>query len=146
MNRAALAFILYQKKILLLHRDNVPTIPNPDKWGAIGGIVEEGETYDKGIRREIKEETNLEPRNIKRLGRLPSPNWVEQTYLVWLDDDEVEKVQLGNEGQELRFFSLEELFTIPLPEMLEFHLKKYHDAIQRLFEGENVLPAELGLE
>lgn len=112
MIRTASAFITHNKKILLLHRDNIPTISNPNMWGSIGGMVEDGETFDEGIKREIKEETNLEPKNIKFLGKIALPNQETYGYIVRLEENELKDIKLGNEGQELKFFSFDGEYPI----------------------------------
>jgi 8-oxo-dGTP diphosphatase len=43
-------------EILLMKRDNKNTIPFPDTWDIFGGHVEEGETPEEGMKREIREE------------------------------------------------------------------------------------------
>jgi len=46
---------------LLMHlRDNNPGIPHPGCWSGFGGAVEDGETIDQALHREVLEETGLE--------------------------------------------------------------------------------------
>jgi 8-oxo-dGTP diphosphatase len=56
------AIILENDKgeFLLYLRDNKPGIPFPDHWDLIGGHVEEGETPEKALVREFKEELDLD--------------------------------------------------------------------------------------
>lgn len=145
MIRTASAFITHNRKILLLHRDNIPTISNPNMWGSIGGMVEDGETFEEGIKREIKEETNLEPKNLKFLGRLSLPDQETYGYIVRLGDSELKDIKLGNEGQELKFFSFEELAKLPVGKNIMYYLTKFSGPIKRLIEGKDVSPADLGL-
>ncbi len=44
--------------ILLQERDEFPVI-DPEKWGFVGGHVEDGEEYDVAAYRELEEETGL---------------------------------------------------------------------------------------
>jgi len=47
-------------ELLLYLRDNNPAIPFPDHWDLIGGHVEEGETPEEALVREVKEELDLD--------------------------------------------------------------------------------------
>jgi ADP-ribose pyrophosphatase YjhB (NUDIX family) len=46
--------------LLLHHRDDKPEIPNPGCWAGFGGAVEDGETVEDAVRREVHEETGLQ--------------------------------------------------------------------------------------
>ena len=56
------AIILENDKgeILLYLRDKKPGIPFPDHWDLIGGHVEDGETPEEALVREVKEELDIE--------------------------------------------------------------------------------------
>lgn len=56
------AIILENDKgeFLLYLRDNKSTIPFPDHWDLIGGHVEEGETPEQALVREVKEELDID--------------------------------------------------------------------------------------
>ena len=47
-------------ELLLYKRDNKPGIPFPGYWDLIGGHVEDGETPEQALVREIKEELGIE--------------------------------------------------------------------------------------
>ena len=49
-----------KKEILLYLRDNKPGIPFPNHWDLIGGHLEEGETPEQAIVREVKEELDID--------------------------------------------------------------------------------------
>jgi 8-oxo-dGTP pyrophosphatase MutT (NUDIX family) len=58
--RAAMLLIVTEDGGLLMHhRDDKPGIPNPDCWAGFGGAVEDGETVQEAVRREVREETGL---------------------------------------------------------------------------------------
>jgi 8-oxo-dGTP diphosphatase len=56
------AIILENDKgeFLLYLRDSKPEIPFPDYWDLIGGHVEEGETPEQALVREVKEELDID--------------------------------------------------------------------------------------
>lgn len=56
------AIILENDKgeLLLYLRDNKPGIPFPNHWDLIGGHVEEGETPEEALVREVKEELDID--------------------------------------------------------------------------------------
>jgi 8-oxo-dGTP diphosphatase len=61
LRRAAMLLIVTESGGLLLHhRDDKPGIPNPDCWAGFGGAVEDGETVEAAVRREVGEETGLQ--------------------------------------------------------------------------------------
>jgi 8-oxo-dGTP diphosphatase len=57
---AAIIFENDNGELLLYLRDNNPGIPFPDHWDLIGGHVEEGETPEEALVREVKEELDLD--------------------------------------------------------------------------------------
>ena len=57
---AAIIFENDKGEILLYLRDNKPEIPFPDYWDLIGGHVEEGETPEDALVREVKEELDID--------------------------------------------------------------------------------------
>ena len=57
---AAIIFENDKKEILLYLRDDKPGIPFPRHWDLIGGHVEEGETPEEALVREVKEELNID--------------------------------------------------------------------------------------
>jgi 8-oxo-dGTP diphosphatase len=106
-------------KILLHLRDNNPSIPFPNTWQLLGGAREPNETPEETIRREIKEEIEINLKDIKLLKIYNYPEITEHIFHVIMDLD-LEKVKL-NEGQKIEFFSKEQAKKLNFG----FHDKEY---------------------
>ncbi|MBU1000197.1 NUDIX domain-containing protein, partial [Patescibacteria group bacterium] len=62
-------FVTYDKKLLLILRDNKSNIPFPNTWNLPGGDIDEDESCKEAVNRELKEEININPSNITYLGK-----------------------------------------------------------------------------
>lgn len=61
MLNTALCYIKCNNKVLMLHRTKKEHDPNEGKWIGIGGKLEEGESPEEGMLREVREETGITP-------------------------------------------------------------------------------------
>jgi 8-oxo-dGTP diphosphatase len=101
-------------KILLQLRDNRPDIINPNCWTTFGGGVDEGETPDEAMHRELLEEIELElPMKLWKVEAIPIERndqkfIVERFNYVGRIDRAASEIKL-NEGQALGYFGLEDL-------------------------------------
>lgn len=118
------AIILTNKKgqILLYLRDNKPNIPFPRHWDLFGGYIEEGETPEEALVREVKEELayNLKEykffRKYKCLEGDAHPN-IKYVYVGKVDKP-IEELTL-QEGEKLQFFSREEIPKVKFANILK---------------------------
>ena len=67
-NVTTLCYIEKDDAYLMLHRVKKENDINKDKWVGIGGHLEEGETPDECLLREVKEETGLTLHSYKARG------------------------------------------------------------------------------
>lgn len=95
-----------QGEILLLLRDDKSGIQYPDQWVILGGKVEKNEAPKEGMRREMKEEIEIELKDIELFKVFEWPEKTEYVYHVFLDMD-IEKTNL-HEGQKIQYFLKEE--------------------------------------
>lgn len=96
-------------KILLQFRDNNPKISNPNMWGIFGGGVEKGETPEQAAIRELREELGLRMEKLEPL--LKTEFKGEKIYLFKQRIKNISNLKL-NEGQNMKFFSKEEILNI----------------------------------
>ena len=97
--------------VLLMLRDDIPTIQYPNKWVTLGGQVEEGETPEQAIVRELDEEIELkiEPPKLVHVYE-----WPEKTEYVFALHHNVDINTPLHEGQAIKYFSREELQKMDL--------------------------------
>lgn len=128
--------ILSPDKLLLFHRDNIPTIRSPDCWQLVGGGIEEGETPEQGLVREVKEEVSYDLMEFKLIAKTKGSTgedvWV---YVAFVDKDEEFKFILDpGEGQEIGWFTIDEALAIKLTPGTRVLLLKYRDLIEGMMK------------
>lgn len=123
------AIVVANGKLLLLQRDYNEGIRDPGRWQLPGGGVEDGETADEAMRRELQEEIGIVPCS---LVFLISPSVDVHAYHARLTENEVKSIKKGTEGKDLRFFSLEELSDIPLTKKLQEVFEKQKGFLKSL--------------
>jgi len=99
----SIIFVNDQQQVLLLLRDDTPTIPYPNMWDVPGGHVDAGETPELCIVREMKEEMDLTLEDFERFSIMEFADRVEVTFWKRADLD-IEKIDL-REGQRLKWFT-----------------------------------------
>ena len=120
-------------EVLLLHRDNIPSIPYPDFWDIPGGQIEENENPEQTVRREMNEELGLTD-----LGEIHfyksyfnEDNFIDNIFWTRLNVD-ISKIKL-TEGQAIKYFSINEIRKMKLA-------FNYHILLSEFFK--NVLKYE----
>jgi 8-oxo-dGTP diphosphatase len=109
---ASIMFINDKNEILLLLRDNIPTIPYPNMWDLPGGHVDDNESPEKCIIREMKEELNI---NLNRFDLFSVDEFSDRIeYTFWKKFNfDISQVKL-NEGQMIRWFTETEAMNTKL--------------------------------
>ncbi|NCA93647.1 NUDIX domain-containing protein [bacterium] len=149
MRKSSGALITYDKKVLMLLRDNNPGIPDPNCWQLIGGYLEENETPIEALIREVREESNLRISEYEaiEIGKFIIPEKLEYFfYWVKLSEDKLKDIKLGNEGQKVGFFSVEELSEMKLGEIVSVYFQKFKDGLKNIVENEIIDKGLLGFD
>lgn len=116
---SAVAIIVWDQKYLVQLRSQKPGVYYPGFWGLFGGGVDEGETPEAALHREIREELGAGVLSIEYFteftfdfaSRRSLPLY-RRFYTVNIDREGIENIQLG-EGQDARLFTGRELFAQP---------------------------------
>ena len=94
-------------KVLLVKRKNPP---NKGSWAIPGGKVKYGETLEEAVKREIKEETNLD---VKVKEPLAIVEIIKEGFHYVIIDFICEiiggEVKASSDAEEAKFFSIEEI-------------------------------------
>jgi len=103
----SIIFINDKEQVLLFLRDDIPEIPFPNMWDVPGGHLEPGETPEKCIVREMREEMDLQLENFKFFSVQEFDDRIEYTF--WKKKNlDISQITLC-EGQRLAWFSKEDV-------------------------------------
>ncbi len=118
--KSSKAIITFKQKYLLQLRDNKENIFFPGFWGLFGGRQDNNEKEKLAVKREVKEETNL---NVLILSQILSVNFhmigLKKKRKITYFDCKIKKspkITL-NEGQKYNFFSFNELKRLKIVPM-----------------------------
>jgi 8-oxo-dGTP diphosphatase len=109
---SSIIFVNDKRQVLLFLRDNKPDIPYPDTWDVPGGHVENGETPEQCIVREMREEMGIELKGFQLFSAIEFDDRIEYTF--WKSENlGIDRIRL-TEGQCLRWFTQDEVFKTVL--------------------------------
>jgi 8-oxo-dGTP diphosphatase len=110
MNKKILAFICDREKFLLLRNNSEDPAHGGDYWFTVTGSVEGDESIENAVKREIKEETNLNVFEILDLKWGSIYSWggedhSENNFLAFVKR---EKIKLNEEHVDFEWLNIEE--------------------------------------
>lgn len=117
-----------QKEILLYLRDNKPNVPFPHHWDLFGGYIEEGETPEEALVREVKEELDYDLEDFRFFKEYDCtsgdvhPN-MKYVYIGRINK-QIENLSL-QEGERLQFFSYDEIPNVKFANILKTIVMDY---------------------
>ena len=115
-NLTTLCYIEKDDSYLMLHRVKKDKDVNKDKWIGVGGKLEEGESPDECIVREVKEETGLTLTNYRFRGIVTFvlEDWgTEYMFLYTADGFEGEMTASCDEGN-LEWVKKSDVYNLPV--------------------------------
>ena len=101
--------VVEKGKVLMIKRAHFPFV---DSWVLPGGHVEYGETTEKAVKREMKEELGVSVKIKKIIGVYSNPKRDPRYHTVtiaYLLKKGKGKIRLNEEAHEFKYFSLEKL-------------------------------------
>jgi 8-oxo-dGTP diphosphatase len=109
---SSIIFVNDKRQVLLFLRDNKPDIPYPDTWDVPGGHVEDNETPEQCIVREMREEMGIELKEFKLFSAIEFDDRIEYTFWKSVNMD-IDRIRL-TEGQCLKWFTRDEVYKTVL--------------------------------
>ena len=112
---AAAILVTEDERFLLQHRDARPDIWFPDFWGLFGGAIEEGETPERALKRELDEELGLRPATMRYFTQVcfDLRPWDLDIRLRYVFEVSVTTAELRGatlrEGQAMRLFTADKI-------------------------------------
>ena len=115
MLSTTLCYIEKDGMYLMLLRNKKKNDLNEGKWIGVGGKIEPGETPEEGVRREIREETGLEPGEVTLRGLVEfvSDRWEDEHMYLYTAKSGEGNVTECSEG-ELKWIPKSDVFDLPL--------------------------------
>jgi 8-oxo-dGTP diphosphatase len=125
---AAIIFENDNGEFLLYKRDNKPGIPFPGYWDLIGGHVEEGETPEQALVREVKEEIDIDLKEFtffKKFKCMTGDAYENIKYIyTGKINIPIEEIRLL-EGDRPQYFSREEIPNVNFANILKSIVMEY---------------------
>lgn len=121
--KTVLIYLEHSGSFLMLYRNKKKNDLNKGKWIGIGGHIEDSETKEEALIREVKEETNLDLLSYKYRGIIYFENEIEKEIMyLYTSSDYSGEIKECNEG-ELKYVGFAEIFNLNLWEGDKIFLK-----------------------
>lgn len=129
MKQIAQVFLFDRNGQLLIYlRDNKLNIPFPNHWDFFGGHLEEGESPEEGLVREVKEELGIELKDWKFFRTYVCTEgdaYPNIKHLYWAQIPQAPEELTLYEGQRLRSIGIEERTSVGFANILGKILEEF---------------------
>lgn len=118
-------------RLLIYLRDNKPEIPFPNHWDFFGGHIEEGETPEQALVREVREEIGIELRQwnfFRRYECNEGDAYPNLKYVYWAKIDKIAQELTLHEGRRLMSISPEQRQNVRFANILGQILEEFIDS------------------
>jgi 8-oxo-dGTP diphosphatase len=127
------------KRVLLIHRNRRPNDPHFGKYNGLGGKLDPGEDVVAGMRREVREESNLECESLVLRGTISWPGFGKGGedwfgFLFRIDRFTGQPAE-GNAEGSLEWVEVERILQLPLWEGDRHFLPLVFECDRRQFHG-----------
>lgn len=134
---AGIILISENGSVLPQHRDKRNRW-NQDSWSEFGGQVEEGEKPEKAVERELKEELGIKVDNLKFFKKYnlerERGTYVQFVFTASVDKSIQTLREQQREGDDVAFFSTEEVKKLKMAEYTKEMLEDYFSAYSRILK------------
>ncbi|MBR3019865.1 MAG: 8-oxo-dGTP diphosphatase [Clostridia bacterium] len=115
MRLTTLCYIERNGCCLMMNRDRKENDENAGKWIGVGGHMEENESPEECVLREIKEETGLTVKNLRLRGIITFilPDWGNELTFLYTASADSGQVAECSEGT-LKWIPIEQIPALPL--------------------------------
>ncbi len=105
--------------------------------------MEDGETPDETIHRELREEVSYVPKKLQLLGYTKNAHNIVHVYYAKVTEDEEKKfVHNQDEGQGIQFFPLSQVRALNLTPGLRYYVENYMTVLENFVQSNTQLTAQ----
>jgi len=143
MDKTTIIYLEKDNKYLMLHRNKKEKDLNKDKWIGVGGHIEEYESPNQCIIREVKEETNLDLLSFKLCGEVTFDidGYLEIMY-VYTSKDFIGELKECDEGT-LEWIDKDKINTLNIWEgdliIFENMQKEYYFKLKMIYINDKLI-------
>lgn len=131
---ASLILLTYKGKVLLMHRNSMPSLSKISDWSFIGGVKDKNKSSEETIYRDVERETSIKLERVELVSDVLYNNSRRHFYFARLTDENVNDMK-REDGQTLDFFNLRELDRLNLSASTKLFVVKHRDLLEQVYSS-----------